>query len=117
MEDEAGFPGVPDTDANLDKAYWDAAREEGGKPWTAFDIEAIEGLGFLEACDNWCKPGGHEEAITRFCNSCNLADAKATCATAAAEFIEECWEVEGKNEDFGAENSGGKAGPGWIQFA
>ena len=32
LEDEAGFPGVPDADAILDKAYWDAAREEGGKP-------------------------------------------------------------------------------------
>ena len=40
FEDEAGIWGVSYADGILDKAHWNQAREEGGKPWAAFEIEA-----------------------------------------------------------------------------
>ena len=57
------------------------------------------------ACDIWpkCIPDGLDEAITRSCNSCSLAEAEA-----AADDCDDCEELCGlKNGDRAAEKPGG----------
>ena len=57
---------------------------------------------------NWpkCIPDGLEDAITRSCNSCSLAEAEA--AAAELELDELCGGL--KNGDLAAENPGGNDG-------